>query len=82
MRLLDISAGGVVGTWQCPHGPIAKAAATGACHILVATGQGRLYMLESSLQGLKCIAETEIGDEVACIDIASWTRTGPARVHF
>lgn len=76
VRLLDISAGGVVASWQCPQGPIAKAAATGACHLLVATGQGRLYLLESSLNGLKCVAETELKDEVACIDIASWTHPG------
>lgn len=77
VRLLDISAGAVVATWQCPEGlSVAKVASTGSTNLLVATGQGHLYLLESSLSGLLCTASTELKVDIACIDIAHWGESG------
>jgi hypothetical protein len=77
VRLLDISAGAVVATWQCPEGrSIAKVASTGATQLLVATGQGHLYLLESSLSGLACTASAELNVDIACVDIANWKESG------
>jgi hypothetical protein len=77
VRLLDITAGAVVSTWKCPEGrSIAKVASTGSTHLLVATGQGHLYLLESCLSGLTCAASTELNVDIACIDIAHWEEPG------
>jgi hypothetical protein len=66
-----------VSTWKCPGGrSIAKVASTGSTHLLVATGQGHLYLLESSLSGLACTASTELNVDIACIDIAHWEESG------
>ena len=77
VRLLEISKGAVVGTWQCPEGrSIAKVASTGSCHLLVATGQGHVYLLETGLSGMACVASTELNVDIACLDIAHWEEPG------
>lgn len=77
VRLLDIPKGSVVGTWQCPEGrSITKVASTGYSHLLVATGQGHVYLLEAGQYGITCTASTELNVDIACLDIAQWVEPG------
>lgn len=77
-RLIDVAQGDATGTaWAAPPGAtLAKVASTGGAEMLVATGQGALFVLSASDGGLSCVAQADIEAEVACVDIASWTDDG------
>jgi hypothetical protein len=76
LRLLDASTGTIVDTWRAPGDQIAKVESTGATTLLLSTGRGTLYLLETSASGIKLQHSVELSAEVASLDVAPFTQPG------